>query len=676
MLANEMGWTIYECAVHCKDAESLLWVSWELHCSHYPARPDFNYDLRKSLDVLEPTSPKPTVVIKADDFSSPVCPGFAFITSVGNVGEQLEAQLVIESVAQSNSAPIYLSELKIVFEGGLRSIRILSDESEDSDSSDFYQLSAILLKDAPMSADLSGMQSPTTGLIALTGTANLTFMPGVTKAFNLSMIPREAGEVRVASIALILNEERFSLTSVTSGSHVASSDQWYLKQSRLLSRQIGQDRNVSTAKILPKPPKLEIKPRARGIQRTYYTNERVDLELDLQNGEDDDIEVSIDVLITCARETDIKVSWLDAEEFATLSIPADSSSPASFNLPPRSLQNFKRHTSQGLSIALRNTDVAAHYEIFVTAHYHLISEDETQMSKEIMMTVPFVRPFEANYDFQARLDNSPWPNFFQMPDDDVLLENRERRIADQVPEGLSQRFSLNSKIVSFALEPLLIERIELVIEDVTGGAVCKITQMTGSKSDNSIDPNELLERAFDIVVSKYTLADRRQVSLDFALAIYWRRASENSEETVSTLATPRFVIPMAEPRVLLTKSRPSHPASDDPDSQAVPGLVTVYYTLENPSLHFLSFSLTMESSEDFAFSGPKTSTLNLVPLSQHSVAFRLLATKTNPNINENPDIWLRPNLVVVDQGFRKQLRVIAAGEGVRQDKKGVIVSIN
>ena len=81
-------------------------------------------------------------------------------------------------------------------------------------------------------------------------------------------------------------------------------------------------------------------------------------------------------------------------------------------------------------------------------------------------------------------------------------------------------------------------------------------------------------------------------------------------------------------------------------------------------MHFLTFNLTLESSEDYAFSGWKAASVSLVPVSRHTVMYRLLLSKTA--------IWTNVNLAVVDAYFGKQLRVLPAGDGVKSDKKGNI----
>ena len=679
-LVDEIGWAIHECALKCNDQEHLLRVTWELHSLQFTKRPDFDYNLRHIFGSLEPAQTKPAIVLRADNVASPIVPSFAFLATDGNVGESLHAQLIVQSNAQTDSVPIRLSEVKIVFEGGLRSIRLLSDESEALNDAPTIAFSKVQLRDSTLSADSSDLQTHSNGIIALVGNVHLELHSGQTRIFDLSVTPREAGEVKVASVTLLVNEEQFSLTSVTSGTLAASTSQWYSMGDRVLSRPLGPNLDVTMARILPKPPKLAIN--VLNVKDTYYTNEDVQLSVDLSNMEDIDTNVKIEVQVHSPAETGLKVRWDDGtDEIAVFPAGEDPNSPVSLSLSPRSFEAFGRHTSKLISLMLSNTEAAVQYDITIFANYTLVSEPDTPMEKVTTVAIPFIRPFEANYDFLPRLDPTPWPNFFDMPNDDVLSKNRDTSSSSgtAIPEGLSQRFVLTSKLVSFATETLEIETVTLMVDDVKGGAVCRVeTDIIGKGGLVSEDPNErhitpgqLQEDTFGLLISKLTLADRRPVGLDLALTIRWRRLTETSEaagqSTVSTLAIPRFVLPMAEPRVLLTTS---------PNAEAlgpVPGFVTLHYTLENPSLHFLTFSLTMESSEDFAFSGPKSTNLSLVPLSRHSVTFRLLSTKKDLNAREQSGTWLRSNLMVVDQGFRKTLRVLAAADGVKQDKRGAMV---
>jgi hypothetical protein len=267
-----------------------------------------------------------------------------------------------------------------------------------------------------------------------------------------------------------------------------------------------------------------------------------------------------------------------------------------------------------------------------------------------------VRPFEANYEFLPRVHPQPWPNFFSV--DEELLE----KDSESTPGGLSQRWCLNSKVVSFALEPLVIEKMSLKLLSVGGGSMCNVEpEVLVSPETPHIAPEELRESNFLLDIQKMTLGDRLPTPLNFALEIDWRRRSSDDETsndvTTSILEIPRFVVPMGEPRVLSSAS----------PSSTLPGLIHLEYTLENPSTHFLTFNLMMEASEHFAFSGPKTTVVQLVPLSRHTVRYNILAAKRG--------LWIQPQLVIVDTYFNKTLRVLPTGE-MRADKKGILVWVD
>ena len=74
----------------------------------------------------------------------------------------------------------------------------------------------------------------------------------------------------------------------------------------------------------------------------------------------------------------------------------------------------------------------------------------------------------------------------------------------------------------------------------------------------------------------------------------------------------------------------------------------------------------MEGSEEFAFSGPKSMSVQLVPISRHTVRYNVLPARRG--------LWIRPVLRVVDVGFGKVLRVGAAG-GCKGEKAGVGVRV-
>ncbi|KAL1967530.1 hypothetical protein VTN77DRAFT_3045 [Rasamsonia byssochlamydoides] len=653
-LIEDFAWTLRECSLRVHDCETLIWVNWELLNRVFPRRPSWNYDFHNCLQDITVDRPKPAVVLKAEEVVSCLSASLVFEKPTGNVGEPLQVQLVITSVAQPDSAPIALSEVKIVFEGSLRPIKLQPEHDVNESDSSSCHISTVTLRDSTASTDSSTPLSPTGGMASMIGTANLTFRPSQTRVYNLTSIPREAGEAKIASITLLIEEEKFNLVYAISRHRQMASYWWVNSAKGPLRKRIGKDRDTTVCKILPKPPKIVIS--TPNLRETYYTNERVILNVAIQNDEEEAADVTLQVRLFGQAESAAKLLWANDDERPAESGDTAGGSPnedASHSIS-RSIGILERAASMELPIVLSETHRAMDYELEISVRYSLVSDVETPISKTVVVDLPFVRPFEANYEFLPRIHPQPWPNFF-FPDDDLAEDGSTSK-----PNGLQQRWCVNSKVVSFASEPLIIEKVSLVLLDIHGGALCDISEETLiSPEAPQIFPEELRESEFTLNIQKTSLEDRRSATLNLALEIHWRRPTADGSDpsTTTSLAIPRFLIPMGEPRVLASAS----------SSETLPGLIHLDYTLENPSMHFLTFNLTMEASEQFAFSGPKTKVVQLVPLSRHTVRYNLLAFKRGQ--------WIQPHVVVVDTYFNKTLRVLPT-EGMRADKKGILVWID
>ncbi|KAF9887454.1 hypothetical protein FE257_010171 [Aspergillus nanangensis] len=655
-LMEQFGWALRECALRVHDSETILRVDWELLNRLFQPKLDWSYDYHTSLDDIPVVKPKPCVVLKAEDVISSVTASFIFQSAEGNVGEPLSVQLVIRSSAQASSVPVKLSAVKVVFEGCLRPINLQSSDNVHVDTATRCTVSSISLHEPRLSSDSSSLQSPTRHLETLTGTANLTIAPSQTKVFNLTCIPREAGESRIASITLLIEEEKFDLACAITDLDARNSFWWQQTTQGVTRRRVGKDRDTTQCRIMPKPPKIRII--TPNLRDNYYTNERIALKIGIHNEEDEGADVSTEVRLFAPPESAAKISWLD-EQDSTEEQDSGTSTPIEgvAHFIKRPIGVMERSTQRELEIMLANADDASDYELEICSTYNLVSDVHTPIIATVRVKLSIIRPFEANYEFLPRLHSLPWPDFFTV--EEGLIQDEET----SKPGGLCQRWCLNSKVVSFAPEPLVIEKISLVLLEVGGGATCDIgSEAVISQEAPEIYPEDLRESNFVMDIQKLVLGDRRPTAVNLALEIQWRRSeSEISQDsiscTTSALAVPRFVIPAGEPRVLASAV----------GSKTLSGLVHVEYTLENPSLHFLTFNLTMEASEHFAFSGPKTMVVQLVPLSRHIIRYNLLASRRGQ--------WIQPQLLVVDTYFNKTLRVLPT-EDMRSDKKGILVWVD
>ncbi|KAL3459939.1 Gryzun, putative trafficking through golgi-domain-containing protein [Aspergillus heterothallicus] len=654
-LMEKMGWVLRESAAQIGDCETVLRVDWELFSCVFTPRLEWKYDIHQSLNSIPSTAPKPSIVVKAEDTVSSVTATFVFQKAEGNVGEPLNGQLILSSCAQKASAPIRFSELKLAFEGCLRPIRLQSDRDQDADAATPSMISSPSLRDPSVFSESSVLQSPTSGLAALTGIADLTLGPSQTKVYNLTCIPREAGECRVASVALLVEEERFDLTYAVSDTVQHEGFWWQQSSNGAVKKRIGKGRDINRCKILPKPPKIRIT--VPNIEDTYYTSERVFLKIVIHNEEDEAADVLAESRLFGRPDSAAKIAWLEEKT------PSAAISKSGYNTPVEEVSHFIKRpvgimesSSQSeLMIILANTEESFDYELEISAVYNLISDIQTPIIATRRLNLSIIRPFEANYEFLSRLHPSPWPDFFTVDDESIGPPQSSK------PNGVMQQWCLDTRVVSFAREPLVIQQMSLVLLNLSGGATSQIgPEVLVSPEEPKIHPEALRQSRFNMNIQKNVLGDRRPTSLNLALEIRWRRCESEGNEpdfTTTTLAIPRFVLPAGEPRVLATAI----------PSDKLAGLIHMEYTLENPSLHFLTFNLAMEGSEHFAFSGPKTMVVQLAPVSRHSVRYNLMAYKRG--------LWIQPQLLVVDAYFNKTLRVLPTEE-MRSDKKGILVWVD
>lgn len=304
--------------------------------------------------------------------------------------------------------------------------------------------------------------------------------------------------------------------------------------------------------------------------------------------------------------------------------------------------------------------------------YNLVSDPETPTEKIVSVEVPITSPFHCTFDFSPRVHPDIWPDYFSFEDgsfDAVGKDDGEKKPPSQ---GIIQRWCLTTSILSVGKDDITLEGWELPVQQVAGVAECEILP---SKQDPlsmwnllppflscKTDPRPVLEPSkshqfpFMLDVLKQDLEDRSPSTIDTALQLRWRRANAEATTTTTTttiLPVPRLYIPLREPRVLCEAA------------VASAEVIKLTYSIENPTNYFLTFGLLMETNEDFAFSGPKQTSLQLLPVSRAAVEYCVF-----PYVR---GAWIRPGLKVVDRYFNKTLKAAPGGGGVTVDKVGLMV---
>lgn len=550
------------------------------------------------------------------------------------MGEPLRSQIVVTSTARPGSTPITLSSLHVQFKGGLNEVRLTHAPEGDVSSALF---------DCTLQESVALPGKP-----KWTGATDLTIQPGQTKVYNFPLIFREAGGVEATAYVFEISTAKFNL--VCSNNELQTephSTWWIMSESGVKPRKVKRLSGITTH-VLPKPPKMEI--RFPDVREQYFTDEPVTLAIEISNQEDEETEAVLEVRLLGRSKDTLGFTWVDRPAASPMKeVPPILDGSTDVDLPGHVVGRLPQGATTTEKIRLIAPADPADYALEVKVLYHLLSDRDIPVSKIMIADLVFNAPFEASYDLNARVHPDPWPSYFE------LQEAESKNHSDSTDAfGIAQKWGLRAKVASFADEELIVKDLAIEVHSIHGGATCDVVKEF-SAADTAINIQELHEWSFSLDIRKNNLEERRSTALDTTLNITWQRTSApDMEPVMSSLPIPRIQIPSSEPRVL---------ASALPSS-TVPSLIHLDYTLENPTMHFLTFEFNMEASEEFGFSGPKLRLVHLLPMSRQAVRYNILPLVTGA--------WVAPSLKVMDKYFNKVLRVQAT-EGLRQDKNRVEV---
>lgn len=558
----------------------------------------------------------------------------ALLGSEGNVGEPLRSQIVVTSTARSGSVPITLSSLYVQFKGGLNEVR-LTHQADDDASSSFF--------DCTLQESSAPPEKP-----KWIGTSDLTLHPGQTKVFNFPLIFREAGDVEATAYVFEVDTEHFNLTCSNTDLQTEPHSTWWMRaDSGVKPRKVKRLSGITTH-ILPKPPKMEI--RLPDVREQYFTDEPVTLAIEISNQEEEETEAVLEVRLLGRSKDTLAYSWVERPASSPMKeVPPALDGSTDVDLPGHVVGRLPQGVRTTEKIRFTAPADPADYALEVKVLYHLLSDRETPISKIMIADLVFNSPFEASYDLNARVHPDPWPSYFELQEAE---SNSNSESSDAF--GIAQKWGLRAKVASFADEQLIVKDLAIQVHSINGGATCEATKEF-APADTAMDLQELHDWSFSLDIRKNNLEERRSTALDTTLDITWQRSSSSYDEPiVSSLPIPRIQIPSSEPRVLASAL----------SSSTVPDLLHLDYTLENPTMHFLTFEFNMEASEEFGFSGPKLKVVHLLPMSRQTVRYNILPVQRG--------VWISPGLKVVDRYFNKTLRVQAT-EGLRMEKGRVEV---
>lgn len=239
---------------------------------------------------------------------------YAFESTTVHAGQSVNSQLTISSNAHACSEPLAFKEVKITYEGSLKTVLLRHKPTESMERIKKPQI--INLQAHLHEADDGDLPSPSsivshTYMVAET---DLSIGPGETKVFELSQILREAGSAKAICCTFGMANESFDFEFVSMfgdddavvGVHALPIKNisttlngglgvWWIRDAsgNVLKRPLRT--NPDLLNILPRPPKMEVI--AKGLDSGIYTDETVKIGIEVNNGEDEDAEVGVDVKI-------------------------------------------------------------------------------------------------------------------------------------------------------------------------------------------------------------------------------------------------------------------------------------------------------------------------------------------------------------------------------------------
>lgn len=637
-VSEELCWLMRRAAVASGRGELVIAIDWELLDKKFSKRPHWHYDLAKGLDGMK-LEEKPTVNVSDGSLNSFISSAFVFRNKESKAGDYCKAQLSLLSSAMPGSAPITFSNVCVEFEGSLKPITLEhTPMPQDKTSQTSVPIRRVTLEEEFEEDSNTDLPSK------LHGNCDLTIQPGQRLVIEMAIPLREAGEVEPLSVALRMETKAFDLELSIPFRDTDSVSGWF-KPGALKARQMRAD--ARTLSVQPRPPKLEIRPAEQLPQ--YYVNEPISLGLVLQNNEDEAATVKFDVHAYGKVIPILRVK-ADGKDHATEAQVEEES-----ELVGIGLGKIDSSASRELILQIDPINVPVAYELQLRATYHLETDSATPIIQVITLQLNLVNAFEANYDLVPRLHPDPWPSLFNAEGLDDVNEDGKQR----TPIGLIQKWCLMSHYASFAQEDVRVLDSNVEVTETVGGARCNITKLTPITEAEGllVEPKTMHEAQFELEAQKIRLEDRSPVSLDLAFHIKWRRANSASDSPANTTIMPvgRYLVLGSEPRVLATA------LYGEPDETST---MQLGITIENPSNHMLTFGLSMEPSDEFAFSGAKQTTLHMLPMSRRTTTYRLLPLRRG--------VYIRPGLVVRDKYFQKVLRIIPT-EGMKIDKDGLLV---
>ena len=623
-LLQQLTLMLNQCSRETDDLELQIATLWELSNAVFKPISDLKYDLA-SLLQNGPSVNDDAHIIKLDNVSTLSCiaASFSFGRGPAYVGEKLPAQLFIKYDVHETCSPMNLQSLFVEFDDKIPGFQLLNQDEIEIPYGPDAQVFDISFEDPDQGT------TPTRSAFA-----NLGFRAGQEKMFNVPLIPEKSGLCTVIKIVSKIGIGTITIEHTTWvwAGQLSSSIGCELPGSSV--SKFRQYLGKATIEINPRPPKLDMS--FQGLRNIYYTDEPIQLGIVITNEEDEEAEVEISFSVQSDTQATPLLRWTEAS----------AGQPPSTQVLGVPVGKLASGNTRNIGLVVEASQTSD--DIIVEAHatYTLPSSQGRKIEKSTTADVTIIKPFEATYQTFADYNPNVWPDYFHLPegeDLDLDLDLPTKSVVANDAQGIATTWQLCVKVTSFATDTLLIKNLRLDLSKMNQPAKVDIIPAIALDEGVELVSNGQHTTTYTLNIRKVSLDENRPVVTEPTLDINWQRLDMDEESSIHTnLQLPRSSFAGMEPRVLACQL-----SSGDEKS------TSIEYVIENPSMHFLTFNVSTESSEDYAFSGPKQTTIQLTPLTRHSERYLFL-----PFARDAP---IRPNVKITDVCFNKVLNVIPTG---------------
>ncbi|KAI8996802.1 Gryzun, putative trafficking through golgi-domain-containing protein [Pilobolus umbonatus] len=579
VLTSILRWSL-RCAKELCSWERAVECLIELLSDELPMPENKRKDVERELMEILQTNPNanleehPPLTVYMDQINSFLKCQVQFQKQKNFVGTRLHYQIILATDKSSPPLPFRINSMRITFNDPQYNVIIRDNVS----SSVIESLELIDCRDK-----LSKITEDEYSGWYL-AEANLGIKKSQTKVIQGSLVPAKCGELKITGIYLDIIKPKWRVELNYSmekpvEDQPLSRRKWMdsIKDGKPVYRILEGRGELSTTSILPKPPSIDLR---FDHAAPALLDELFKLNVNLTSHEKEAISVILSVSMKHSEGTVMEDYVVFSSDLEKGDVKANSSVQLGKINPGESIvKSVYLHGGKSPGSRIVNFQVK----------YNIVGKEESQLvEKEEHIRIPFVNPFDANFELCAQCEKL----------NDAICPDL----------GKSERWLLVAAIRCFSAWDLVINSVELLKSETSKSSTTSMKLI--SEVDNI---QEQVWKTGHVYNANYLFQlntdDITEAQLPVSpgkIVIKWKRSGTEGIFNKSILHLPTIQFQEQGLKVLADLSNDIY--------QGEP--FTITYTIDNPTEYLAEYSATIELSEAFVFSGYKQVKGRVLPLSR------------------------------------------------------------